>query len=216
MIFGNPAPGHGPPTEFGNTGRGSLVVFTVAPVDRVWPPAPWVVTAGKEVFEMPPAALVDPASIDTSRVLVDLEGIRRANPQRFEMEQLTAIVLLDAAKHLIIGYKDVEPSEFWVRGHMPEYPLMPGVLMCEAAAQLCSYYCHAIKLLEGAFIGFGGMEDVRFRGQVKPGDRLVLVSKANRVHRRQTQFETQGFVDNNMVYHGRIIGVPLSGPEQKT
>lgn len=162
---------------------------------------------------MPPVALVDPTSIDTSRVLVDQEGIRRANPQRFEMEQLTAIVFLDPVKHLIIGYKDVSPNEFWVRGHMPDYPLMPGVLMCEAAAQLCSYYCQAIKLLDGGFIGFGGMEDVRFRGPVRPGDRLVLVSKALRVHRRQTQFETQGFVANNMVYHGRIIGVPLSGPE---
>jgi 3-hydroxyacyl-[acyl-carrier-protein] dehydratase len=165
---------------------------------------------------MPPVALVDPTSIDTLRVLVDREEIRRANPQRFEMEQLTAIVLLDRAKHLVIGYKDVSPDEFWVRGHMPDYPLMPGVLICEAAAQLCSYYCHAIKLHEGGFIGFGGMEDVRFRGQVRPGDRLVLVSKAHRVHRRQTQFETQGFVGNNMVYHGRIIGVPLAGPDTKS
>src|SRR5215469_5278218 len=164
---------------------------------------------------MPPVALVDPTSIDTKRVLVDREGIRRANPQRFEMEQLTAIVLLDRAKHLIIGYKDVVADEFWVRGHMPDYALLPGVLMCEAAAQLCSYYCHAIKLLDSGFIGFGGMEDVRFRGQVKPGDRLVLVSKALRVNRRQTQFETQGFVDNNMVYHGRIIGVSLAGRDEK-
>jgi 3-hydroxyacyl-[acyl-carrier-protein] dehydratase len=60
---------------------------------------------------------------------------------------------------------------------------------------------------------FAGMEDVRFRGKVKPGDRLVLVSKAVRIHRRQTIFENQGFVDANMVFHGRIIGVPLSGNE---
>ena len=162
---------------------------------------------------MPPAPLVDPAKIDTSKVLVDLEGIREANPQRFEMEQLTAIVRIDPEQNLIVGYKDVEPDEFWVRGHMPDYPLMPGVLMCEAAAQLASYYVHTIKINEGAFMGFAGMEDVRFRGKVKPGDRLVLVSKAVRVHRRQTIFETQGFVDANMVFHGRIIGVPLSGKE---
>ncbi|WP_435018964.1 3-hydroxyacyl-ACP dehydratase FabZ family protein [Tundrisphaera sp. TA3] len=158
---------------------------------------------------MPPVALVDPATIDTSRILADREAIRQGNPQRFEMEQLTAIVLVDIPEKLVIGYKDVEPDEFWVRGHMPDYPLMPGVLICEAAAQLSSYFCHRIKLAEGSFIGFGGMEDVRFRGQVKPGDRLVLVSKAIRVHRRQTVFETQGFVGTNMVYHGKIIGVPL-------
>jgi 3-hydroxyacyl-[acyl-carrier-protein] dehydratase len=164
---------------------------------------------------MPPAALVDPATIDTSRILADREAIRRSNPQRFEMEQLTAIVLLDPSRNLIIGYKDIEPDEFWVRGHMPDYPLMPGVMICEAAAQLSSYFCHEIKLNENGFIGFGGMEDVRFRGQVKPGDRLVLVSKATRLHRRQTSFETQGFVDNNMVYHGRIIGVPLGGRDER-
>jgi 3-hydroxyacyl-[acyl-carrier-protein] dehydratase len=164
---------------------------------------------------MPPVALIDPTTIDTSRVLVDQEGIRLGNPQRFEMEQLTAIVALDRENHLIVGYKDVAPDEFWVRGHMPDYPLMPGVMICEAAAQLSSYYCHVIRLNEGSFIGFGGMEDVRFRGQVKPGDRLVLVSKAARVNRRQTVFETQGFVGSNMVYHGKIIGVPLPAPSEK-
>ena len=166
---------------------------------------------------MPPAALVDPATIDTSKVQFDLEGIRRGNPQRFEMEQLTAIVHLDPDARLIIGYKDVTDHEFWVRGHMPEYPLMPGVLICEAAAQLSSFLTHYLKIVEDTFMGFGGLEDVRFRGMVKPGDRLVLVSKAVRVHRRQTIFETQGFVDTNMVYHGRIIGVPLANkPEAAT
>src|SRR3954452_8477964 len=141
---------------------------------------------------MPPLALVDPSTIDTSRVLVDLEGLRKGNPQRFEMEQLTAIVHLDADHHLIIGYKDVEPDAFWVRGHMPGYPLMPGVLICEAAAQLASFYCHYIKLVKDGFLGFGGMEEVRFRGKVMPGDRLVLACKATRVNRRQTIFDAQG------------------------
>ncbi len=159
---------------------------------------------------MPPAPLVDPASIDTSQILLDREQIRLVNPQRFEMEQLTAIVLLDEKNKLIIGYKDVLPDEFWVRGHMPGYPLLPGVLMCEAAAQLASCYCVTTKLVQDGFVGFGGMEDVRFRGQVRPGDRLVLVGKGTRLHRRQTIFDVQGFVDGNMVFHGRMIGVILS------
>ena len=165
---------------------------------------------------MPPVALVDPATIDTSRVLADREGIRRANPQRFEMEMLTAIILLEPENHLAIGYKDVLDDEFWVRGHLPGYPLMPGVMMCEAAAQLCSYYCSSINLAEGHFIGFGGMEDVRFRGPVRPGDRLLLVSKATRVNRRQTVFDTQGFVGTNMVFHAKIIGVPMPGKPEST
>jgi 3-hydroxyacyl-[acyl-carrier-protein] dehydratase len=162
---------------------------------------------------MPPAPLVDPSTIDTSSVLVDRDGIHRYNPQRFEMEQLTAIVRIDLKHKLIIGYKDVQADEFWVRGHMPGYPLMPGVLMCEAAAQLSSYYCKAARLLETGFVGFGGMEDVRFRGVVRPGDRLVLVGKGVRLHRRHSIFEVQGFVETNMVFHGKVIGVTLTAPE---
>lgn len=163
---------------------------------------------------MPPAAVVDPTAIDTSRVLYDLDAIRAANPQRFELEQLTAIVHMDTEAGLIIGYKDVRDDEFWVRGHLPGYPLMPGVIMCEAAAQLCAFYCHEIKILERGFIGLGGLEDVRFRGPVKPGDRLIVLAKAVRLHRRQSTFDTQGFVDGNMVFHARILGVALSTHEE--
>jgi len=158
---------------------------------------------------MPPEFHLDPSHLDLTRVVVSQDAIRKVNPQRYEMEQLTAIVHLDREKHVIAGYKDVRNDEFWVKGHMPDYPLMPGVLMCEAAAQLCSYYTATEGLLEGDFIGFGGLENVRFRSTVRPGDRLVLVGKATRLHRRQTIFNVQGFVGTTMVFHADIIGVPL-------
>jgi 3-hydroxyacyl-[acyl-carrier-protein] dehydratase len=148
--------------------------------------------------------------LDLERIIADQEAIRRVNPQRFEMEQLTAIVHLDTERHVIAGYKDIGQDEFWVRGHMPGFPLLPGVLMCEAAAQLCAYYVSTQGLLQGDFIGFGGMENVRFRGMVRPGDRLVLIGKAERLHRRQTIFNVQGLVNGSMVFHGDILGVPLS------
>jgi 3-hydroxyacyl-[acyl-carrier-protein] dehydratase len=143
-------------------------------------------------------------------VVADQAAIRLVNPQRHEMEQLTAIILVLSEQHLIIGYKDVRPDEFWVRGHMPDYPLMPGVLMCEAAAQLCSYYVVTEGLLKSDFIGFGGLEEVRFRGTVRPGDRLVLVGKAKKIHRKQTRFNVQGFVGTTMVFHADVIGVPMN------
>jgi 3-hydroxyacyl-[acyl-carrier-protein] dehydratase len=163
---------------------------------------------------MPPELHCDPAGLDLNRIIADHEAICRVNPQRFEMEQLTAIVHLDTQNHLIAGYKDVRPDEFWVRGHMPGYPLMPGVLMCEAAAQLCSYYISTQGLLQGDFIGFGGLENVRFRSPVRPGDRLVLIAKGVRVHRRQTIFNVQGFVGTTMVFHADILGVPLTRKEE--
>jgi 3-hydroxyacyl-[acyl-carrier-protein] dehydratase len=57
------------------------------------------------------------------------------------------------------------------------------------------------------------MEDVRFRGIVRPGDRLVLVGKVMKLHRRQTIFDVQGFVGTTMVFHANIIGVPMSRKE---
>ena len=164
---------------------------------------------------MPPEAHFDPAALDLQRVLADREAIRAVNPQRFEMEQLNAIVLTDPDRQLIAGFKDVGADEFWVRGHMPGYPLMPGVLMCEASAQLCSYYIMSQGLLEpGYFLGFGGMEDVRFRAPVRPGDRLVLVGKQLKFNRRQLLCNVQGFVKDAMVFHGNILGVPLKRSEE--
>jgi 3-hydroxyacyl-[acyl-carrier-protein] dehydratase len=159
---------------------------------------------------MPPELHFDPARLDLTRIVADREAIHRFNQQRFEMEQLTAIVLVDTDNHLIAGYKDVGADEFWVRGHMPGFPLMPGVIMCEAAAQLCSYYVGVIGLMHGDFLGFAGLENVRFRGMVKPGDRLVLIGKGIRVHRRQCTFNIQGFVGSTMVFNGDILGVALS------
>jgi 3-hydroxyacyl-[acyl-carrier-protein] dehydratase len=157
---------------------------------------------------------LDPASIDLNHVIVDLDGIRKVNLQRFEMEQLTAIVLIDPTQHIIAGYKDVHADEFWVRGHLPNYPLFPGVLICEAAAQLCSYYISTQGLAGGDFIGFGGLENVRFRGQVRPGDRLLLISKVTKLHRRQTIFDVQGFVGSKRVFNGDVIGVPLTREQE--
>jgi 3-hydroxyacyl-[acyl-carrier-protein] dehydratase len=163
---------------------------------------------------MPPQLHLNPVDLDLGRIVADIDAIRRVNPQRFEMEQLSAIVHLDPEQQVIVGYKDVGFDEFWVRGHMPGYPILPGVLLCEAAAQLCSYYITTQGLLQGDFLGFGGLEQVRFRGSVHPGDRLVLIGKLARYHRRQTIFNVQGFVGSSMVFHADIIGVPMTRKEE--
>jgi 3-hydroxyacyl-[acyl-carrier-protein] dehydratase len=165
---------------------------------------------------MPPELHFDPSRVDMTNVVADREAIRAVNPQRFEMEHLTAIVYVDTEQEVLIGYKDVRPDEFWVRGHMPGTPLLPGVIMCEAAAQLASFYIVKYSgLLREGFIGFGGMEHVRFRAPVRPGDRLVLVAKARKLHRRQSIFDVQGFVGTTMVFHGEVIGVPMTAAQIK-
>ncbi|MGC3968314.1 MAG: beta-hydroxyacyl-ACP dehydratase [Pirellulales bacterium] len=148
---------------------------------------------------------------DTTNVVADLEKIRTYNRQRFEMEQLTAICFEDTERHVAVGYKDLGPDEFWVRGHMPGIPLLPGVIMCEIAAQLCSYYSQRHGLSgPDSMLGFGGMNEIRFRGVVRPGDRVVVVSQLVKIRKGVLVVSRfQAFVNQNLVGEGEILGVAL-------
>ncbi len=154
--------------------------------------------------------ILDPRQLDFTHVIADQEEIRNYNPQRFEMEQLTAIIYEDLERHICVGYKDITFDEFWVRGHMPDMPLMPGVVMLEAAAQMCSYFSQKHDLLGADMVGFGGLEDVRFRDPVIPGDRLVLMCQMTKLRRNRivvTKF--QGFVRESLAVEGVLKGIPI-------
>jgi 3-hydroxyacyl-[acyl-carrier-protein] dehydratase len=160
---------------------------------------------------MPAPPLYDLSKIDFSRPLFDIEAIRRVNPQRNQMEQLTAVVYVDRENDGIVGYKDITDEEFWVTGHMPGFPLMPGVVMCEAAAQLAGFYARKFELLGGDFIGFGGMDEIRFRAPVVPGCRLILLARLIDLRRnRRAKFDFQGVVGDQVVFTGNMLGIPIS------
>jgi len=154
--------------------------------------------------------ILDPAALDFDAPLASLDEIRKRIPQRDAIEQLTAIVYEDLPTHTVAGYKDVRDDEFWVSGHMPGMPLMPGVLMCEAAAQVCSFFVQRHDLLGCDVVGFGGLDEVRFRGAVVPGDRLVIVAQMVQVRRgRMIRARFQCFVGETIACEGQLLGVPL-------
>jgi 3-hydroxyacyl-[acyl-carrier-protein] dehydratase len=154
--------------------------------------------------------LVDLSTIDMSRVVADIEEIRKFNPQRFEMEQLTAVVYENPENYSCVGYKDITDHEFWLRGHMPGMPLMPGVMMLECVAQLCSFVTQKYDLLGADMVGFGGLEDVRFRDFVVPGDRFVVMCKLGKVRRgRMIICEFQGVVKDRLIVGGTLKGIPI-------
>ena len=156
------------------------------------------------------AAEIDVTKLDFSNPVAGMEQIRTVLPHRFEMEMLTGIVLVDPARHFIVGYKDLTASDFWARGHMPEHPLFPGVLMCEAAAQLCCYYTITQKVIDaGVLMGLGGIEEARFHRPVRPGERLVIAGTGLRVHRRLTRFRAVGYVGAERAFETVVIGVPI-------
>ncbi len=138
------------------------------------------------------------------------DEVLKLNPQRYEFEQLDNVIHLDIEEGIAVGSKLQTDNEFWIKGHIPGRPLMPGVLMIEMAAQLCSFYYHK-KVGEntGKFFGFGGVDKVKFRGSVLPKDVLVMVIKAVSIRSRIALFQSQGFVDNKMVFEGIVTGVIL-------
>ena len=160
---------------------------------------------------MPPKPLVDFSQIDLNRIEDDIEGIRRFNQQRFEMEMLSGIIHYDQPGGCVVAFRDASMQDFWVRGHIPGRPLMPGVLICECAAQACSYFYgrSANPGQSGRFMGFAGLEGVRFRGPVLPGDRLIMVAKLREMKSRISSFDCQGFVKGHMVFDGTINGIIL-------
>jgi len=160
---------------------------------------------------MPAPPLFDISDLDFDNPKFDLNDIRRVNPQRHEMEQLTAIVHVDPEKNGLVGYKDITDKEFWIQGHMPGFPLMPGIILCECAAQLAGFYARKYDILGGDFLGFGGMSDVRFRLPVFPGCRLILMAQVTSVRRnRRAVFTFQGYVEDRLVFNGKMIGVPIN------
>lgn len=157
---------------------------------------------------MPPQPFIDLAEIDTSQLLATREEIYQINPHRHEFAMLDGLVLLDRDRGVLGGIRNVGDDEFWVRGHIPGRPIFPGVLMIETAAQLVSYYMMSIEPEKG-FLGFGGVENVKFRGTVVPGQQVLMLGKMLEIRRRRCVGATQGFVDGQMVYEGTITGMWL-------
>jgi 3-hydroxyacyl-[acyl-carrier-protein] dehydratase len=155
---------------------------------------------------MPPQFLYDISSIDLDRVAYSIEKIREINPQRGDMEHLNAIIYAEPELGRIIAYKDVREDEFWVPGHIPGRPLLPGVIMIEAAAQMASFYTKMFCGWKG-FIGFGAVDGVKFRGQVTPPSRFYLIGQKIWERHHRLNCKIQGMVDGNLVFESEITGV---------
>ena len=157
---------------------------------------------------MPPATLWDCSDVNFEQAILDLAEIELVNPHRFEMQQLSGICRMDKERGRVAAVKQVREDDFWVRGHFPGRPLMPGVLMLEAAAQMVSY---AIRLMreDEVLVGLSGVEGAKFRGAVVPPCRLDMIGQLVENRSRRFSCDTQGFIDGVMVFEARIIGTPL-------
>ncbi len=156
---------------------------------------------------MAPQLLFDISDIDLGGLAYNAEAIEKINPHRGAMRLIDGIIYATDDLAHVLAYRDVRDDEFWVDGHIPGRPIFPGVLMVEAGAQLASFICLSKQDIQ--FMGFAGLEDVKFRGQVVPGDRLHILCELLELRKRRSTSRVQGVVDGRLVFEAKIIGMPL-------
>jgi 3-hydroxyacyl-[acyl-carrier-protein] dehydratase len=157
---------------------------------------------------MPAEPLLDFETTDLSRVVATREDILKQIKQRGRFALLDGILDFGAQSQVMIGFKDIRADDWWASDHIPGRPIFPGALMVEAAAQLATYDYLVRNPPQGEiFLGFGGLDSVRFRGIVEPGVRLVFACKALRVRTRMFIYAAQSFVGRELVFEAEIMGL---------
>ena len=114
--------------------------------------------------------------------MLDSIAIRKLIPHRYPFLLVDTIIELDAPTRGV-GIKAVSANEPFFQGHFPEFPIMPGVLIVEALAQVGGVTLMSSGLFEGQLGLFAGIDNVRFKRQVKPGDVLRLEMTLSQVRR---------------------------------
>ncbi len=126
----------------------------------------------------------------------NIQEIHQLLPHRYPFSLVDRIIDYVPGKKAI-GIKNVTFNEPFFPGHIPDFPLMPGVLMVEAMAQVGGIVLVQLPGMTGKFFAFAGIDKVRFRRPVVPGDRLtmtveLLTLKQNRIAKMQGKAEVDG------------------------
>jgi len=111
---------------------------------------------------------------------MDNEAVAKILPHRYPFLLVDKVIEFEAGKR-IVGVKNVSANEPQFTGHFPDRPIMPGVLMVEAMAQLGGLVClqQPVSDGKGEFF-FAGIDGIKFRKPVVPGDTLVMEMKLNK------------------------------------
>lgn len=108
--------------------------------------------------------------------MLGLEDIKKVIPQREPFLMIDEVEVLVSGESCI-AYKDVKETEWYFKGHFPGNPIMPGVLIAESLAQTGAMAILSLEENKGKNALFGGIDKLRFKKQVIPGDRLKLEVK---------------------------------------
>ncbi|AKU26590.1 3-hydroxyacyl-[acyl-carrier-protein] dehydratase FabZ [Geobacillus stearothermophilus] len=105
--------------------------------------------------------------------MLDIQQIQSIIPHRYPFLLVDRILEIEEGKRAV-GIKNVSANESFFAGHFPEYPVMPGVLIVEALAQVGAVVLLQSEENRGRLAFFAGIDNCRFKRQVKPGDQIRL------------------------------------------
>ena len=142
---------------------------------------------------------------------LDVRDIRRLIPHRYPILLIDRIVELEPGQRAV-GLKNVTANEWFFEGHFPDQPIMPGVLIIEALAQTGAVAALSADEFRGKLGLFAGIDGVRFRRQVIPGDQLRLEVTMDRLRRGIGRASAVATVDGEVAAQGQLTFALVDPP----
>jgi 3-hydroxyacyl-[acyl-carrier-protein] dehydratase len=136
--------------------------------------------------------------------MLDVTQIQEIIPHRYPFLLVDRITELEIGKKAV-GIKNVTVNEPFFQGHFPEYPVMPGVLIVEALAQVGAVAVLSMEQNKGKLAFFAGIDEFRFKDQVKPGDTLELSVEMTRLRGTIGKGHAIARVDGKVVAEGDML-----------
>ncbi|SEA68480.1 3-hydroxyacyl-[acyl-carrier-protein] dehydratase [Thalassobacillus cyri] len=136
--------------------------------------------------------------------MMNINEIKEIIPHRYPfllIDQIEEVVEGERA----VGYKNVTVNEPFFQGHFPEYPVMPGVLIVEALAQVGAVAMLKKEDNQGKLAFFTGIDKCRFKRQVQPGDRLKLEVEIVRAKGPMGKGKAKATVDGELACEAEIM-----------
>ncbi len=153
--------------------------------------------------------ILDLKQFNRSKVVYTRARIYELLPQRYEFMQLDGVVHVDHDVGEAVAFMDVRDDQWWCKAHLPGKPILPGVLMLEAGAQLAAFMeRYSAGGFEG-FVGYGGVDECKFRQSVVPPARLWLLARRIEARSRRIICRVQGVVEGALVFEATITGLVI-------
>lgn len=133
-------------------------------------------------------------------MIMDIDQIKEALPHRYPFLLVDRVI--DIAEDEIVAIKNVTINEPFFQGHFPQYPVMPGVLIMEALAQTAGVLELSKEENKGKLVFYAGMDKVKFKKQVIPGDQLVMTAKFVKRRGSIAVVEAKAEVDGKLAASG--------------